>query len=64
MTEMLKCAACRRIVEVPDIDEDTFASEDIARIFDIPPGSFLCFWCFCDDDGSPTGVHPQPGSIS
>ena len=63
MSERLRCASCRRFVEVPCIEEEMFADKEIAQIFDISPDAFLCFWCFSShEDYQPD--HQQPGGAS
>jgi hypothetical protein len=57
MSERLSCGHCRRVVELPAIEDDTLADKEFAEFFGIPVGGFLCFWCWLDFDGS-LGIIP------
>jgi hypothetical protein len=53
MTERLRCEHCRRVIQLPAIEDDTLADREFAEFFGIPVGTFLCFWCMEDFSTEP-----------
>jgi hypothetical protein len=46
----LTCKRCRRVIELPSIEQNTRAGAEYAEFLRAALGSFLCFWCWQEID--------------